>query len=93
MTCGEQSTSPSKTSVFLLEYSSFLEVLFMCLLKVSCFVLYVAVYKIKLCSHDVSDGSDCGAVPGCITCSICPLLFSKSESYSINISSQKVIVV
>lgn len=36
------------------------------------------------------DGSDCGAVPGCITCSICPLLFSKSESYSINISSQKI---
>ena len=29
-------------------------------------------------------------VPGCITCSISPLLFSKPESYSIHISSQKV---
>jgi hypothetical protein len=29
-------------------------------------------------------------VPGCITCSISSLLFSKPESYSIHISSQKV---
>ncbi|XP_028398813.1 uncharacterized protein LOC114522343 [Dendronephthya gigantea] len=37
----------------------------------------------------VSD-EDHGVVPGCITCSISPLLFSKTESYSIHVSSQRI---
>ncbi len=39
----------------------------------------------------VSDNPDeTSSVPGCITCSISPLLFSKPDSYSIHVSSHKV---
>ena len=39
----------------------------------------------------VSESTDeSSAVPGCITCSISPLFFSKPESYSIHVSSHKV---
>jgi hypothetical protein len=36
------------------------------------------------------NAADSSSVPGCITCSISPLLFTKHESYSIHVSSQKV---
>lgn len=39
---------------------------------------------------EITDVSDYSTVPGCITCCICPLLFSRSESYSIHIGSQKI---
>lgn len=36
------------------------------------------------------NAADSSSVPGCITCSISPLLFTKHESYSIHVSSQKI---
>lgn len=43
--------------------------------------------RVLFVSEDISDYSN---VPGCITCTICPLLFSRTESYTIHISSQKI---